>query len=166
MRWIVEEREFDSIFLDAQDCVFIDSRRTPTALKCLQFQDIEICNSTFAAVIFQLMKKANDKAYYIVLRPDPIHYFHRYFDKYPLLEIGTADTVQSYLDALNEDPGGSPGDALNTNWWTCVIMPSSKSWFAHVMRSDSDDGGHLWVPEDWVPWLMHLHPGLRPNPVG
>lgn len=163
VRWIVNENEFDSIFLKAQDCVFIDSRRDPTALKCLQFVDGEILTRFFASLMFEMMARANDKnAYYIVLRPDPIHYFHRHFGKYPVLEIGTTDTVESYLAGLNEGPGGSPSDALNTNWWTCVIMPSSMTWFVHVMRSE-ENGGHLWVPEQWVPWLMELHPGLRPK---
>lgn len=164
MRWIIDEKEFRSVFLDAQECIFIDSHRTPTSLICLNFQDLEIVTDFFVSLLHKLMDSGGDtNAFYIVLRPDPVHYFHRHFNKYPAFEITREDSEQTYLAALNADPGGSPTDAIITNWWTCVIVPPSRKWFVHVMRSDSDDTGHLWVPREWVQPLIDFHPGLRPN---
>ncbi len=164
MRWIVEDKEFETIFLDAQECIFIDSHRTATSLICLNFGDLEILTGFFISLMHKMMAWAGDvNAFYTVLRPDPIHYFHRHFHKYPALEITRDDTDKTYLAALNEDPGGSLPDAVGTNWWTCVIAPPSRKWFVHVMRADSDDTGHLWVPKDWVQPLIEFHPGLRRN---
>jgi len=164
VRWILDEEEFDSIFLEAQECIFVDSRRVRTELKCLNFADLEICTSFFASLILKLMDWGGDEtAYYVVLRPDPVLYFYKNFNRYPVLEIGKTDTAESYLAALNEDPGGSPSDAIGSHWWTCVIAPHSLRWFVHVMRDDTDDTGHLWVPREWVQPLIELHPGLRLN---
>jgi hypothetical protein len=114
-----------------------------------------------------MMSWAGDSnAFYLLLRPDPVQYFHRHFHRYPAFEITRADTSQMNLAALSEDPGGSPADALGTNWSTSVIFPPSRKWFAHVMRADTDDTGHLWVPKEWVQRLIDFHPGLRPNTFG
>jgi len=165
MRWIVGDKEFQSIFLDAQDCIFIDSYRTSTSLTCLVFGDLEILTGFFVSLLHKMMDWAGDtNAFYLLLRPDPVESFHRHFHKYPALEITRDDTEKTYLAALNEDPGGSPGDAVGTTWWTCVIAPPSRKWFVHVMRADTDDTGHLWVPKEWVQRLIEYHPGLRPNP--
>lgn len=164
MRWIVASKEFETIFLDAQDCVFVDSCRTPTNLVCLNFGDLEILTRFFLSLLHKIMDRAGDtNAFYTVLRPDPVESFHRHFHKYPAFEITRHDSEETYLAALNEDPGGSPGDALGTTWWTCVIQPPSKRWFVHVMRADTDDTGHLWVPKEWVQPLTQYHSGLKPN---
>jgi len=164
VRWILDDKEFESIFLDAQDCVFIDSCRTPTQLICLNFGDLEIFTSFFISLLHKIMDRSHDQnAFYVLLRPDPVQYFHRHFRKYPALEITRGDTENTYLAALNEDPGGSLPDALGTNWSTVVIMPPSKKWFVHVMRADTDDTGHLWVPKEWTQPLIDYHSGLRPN---
>jgi hypothetical protein len=164
VRWIVEDKEFQSIFLDAQVCVFIDSRREQTSLICLNFGDLETQMGSFVPLMHKMMAWAGDtSAYYVLLRPDPIQYFHRHFHKYPAFEITLDDTAKTYLAVLNEDPGGSPADAVGTNWSTCVIAPPSRKWFVHVMRASTDDTGHLWVPKDWVQPLIEYHPGLRPN---
>jgi hypothetical protein len=165
MRWITDDKEFESVFLDTQECVFIDSHREPTPLICLEFGDLEIVTDFFASLILKMMRWAGDaNAFYVILRPDPILYFYRHFRKYPALEIELHDTAASYLDALNEDPGGSPADAVGTNWWTCVIVPPTRKWFVHVLRSDSSNSGHLWVPSSWTQPLTELHPGLKPKP--
>jgi hypothetical protein len=164
MRWIISDEEFNSVFLEAQTCVFIDSHREQTSLVCLNFGDLEIVLESFIPLLHKMMKWSGDATtFFVVLRPDPVQYFHRHFNKYPALEITSGDSGNAYVAALTEDPGGSPGDALGTNWWTCVIAPHSLKWFVHVMRSDADDTGHLWVPKEWVQPLTEFHPGLRPN---
>jgi hypothetical protein len=51
MRWVVDDKEFEFLFLDAQDCVFIDSRRTRTELVCLNFGDLEIITGFFLSLV-------------------------------------------------------------------------------------------------------------------
>jgi hypothetical protein len=164
MRWIVSDEEFTSVFLEAQTCVFIDSHREQTLLVCLNFCDVEIFTKSFILDLHKMMMWSGDAtAFFVVLRPDPVEFFHRHFNKYPAFEITSDDSGNDYLAALNEDPGGSPADAIGTNWWTCVIAPHSLKWFIHVMRSDTDDTGHLWIPKEWVQALIELRPWLKPN---
>jgi len=100
-------------------------------------------------------------AAYVVLDPDPIQYFHRHFKKYPALEIANGDTADDYIHALNEDPGGSPADAVGTNCWEWVIVPPSIKWFIHALRDSDDGGGHLWMPRDWAEQIVGGPVSLR-----
>ena len=61
----------------------------------------------------------------MVLKPDPIWYFHKQFAKCPIVSIRQGDTTEVYLASLNEDPGGSPADAVGTNCYEWVILPAS-----------------------------------------
>jgi hypothetical protein len=159
MRWVIQEPEFKSIFLRARDAIYLDSGRTPTALRRLTFDDAEVCTLHFANLLQKLMELSGDSiAHYIVLDPDPAHYFHRRFEKYPALAITLGDSAEAYLSSLNEDPGGSPADAVGTNWWACVIVPPSLKWFVHALRSDRDDSGHLWVPSSYVDRVREVYP--------
>src|SRR6266436_1975561 len=122
MRWVQEESEFESVFRNARDCACLDSGRIPTTLEKFILDDVEICTPGFAGLLQRLMLWSCDmRANYIVLEPDPIWYFHRHFHKYPLLEIASDDSADAYLSSLQEDPGGSPADAVGINWWENVI---------------------------------------------
>lgn len=159
MRWITQESEFRDIFLQARTCVYIDSGRIPTQLRKLTFDDAEVCTPKFANLLQKLMEYSSDSiAHYLILDPDPVHYFHRHFKKYPALEIARGDSAEAYLSFLNEDPGNSPADAVGTNWWACVIVPPSLNWFVHVLRSDRDDSGHLWIPSAYVGRVQTMYP--------
>src|SRR5438309_290853 len=126
MRWIENKDEFRKIFLQARTCVYIDSGREATPLQRLTFDDAAISTSKFAELLQNLMKWSTDSAaHYVVLDPDPVHYFYQLFNKFPVLEIAYGDSPREYLKALNEDPGGNPADALGTNWWACVVVPFS-----------------------------------------
>jgi hypothetical protein len=162
VRWIISEPEFRSVLLKARECTYIDSRRIQTSLKLVRFDDAEICTGRFAEFIQLLMEWSGDTAAsYLVLDPDPVHYFHHYFNKYPLIEISRGDSSESYLSHLNEDPGGSPGDAVGTNWWSIVIVPESIKWFVHALRSEQDDSGHLWVPSVYLDRVHNVYPQAR-----
>ena len=86
---------------------------------------------------------------YIVLRPDPVHYYFRHFRRFPVLVFGAEDTPGTYWDGLNADPGGSPADSVGSNWYECVILPESRRWFVHALQSSEDNGGHLLYPSKW-----------------
>ncbi len=159
MRWVTKESEFRKIFLQAREAVYIDSGRIPTRLRRLTFDDAEICTPKFANLIQRLMEYSGDSiAHYIVLDPDPVHYFYRHFNKYPVLAISLGESAEAYLSTLNEDPGGSLADAVGTNWWACVIVPLSLKWFIHALRSHRDDSGHLWIPSDYVDRVREIYP--------
>lgn len=159
MRWITQEPEFQNVFLRAREGVYIDSGRTPTQLRKLTFDDAEVCTSKFANLLQKLMEYSSDSiAHYVILDPDPVHYFHRHFKKYPALEIALGDSAEAYLSFLNEDPGGSPADAVGTNWWACVIVPPSLNWFIHALRSERDDSGHLWIPSGYADRVHEAYP--------
>ena len=83
----------------------------------------------------------------MVLKPDPIWYFHRHFLKYPIFSFDINNASAGYLSLLNEDPGESPSDAVGINCYEWVILPASHRWFVHCMRDSGDKGGHLWIPE-------------------
>jgi hypothetical protein len=164
MRWVVEASEFEEILLRARTCVYIDSARETTALARLTFDDAEIRTHKFADLLQKLMEYSSDQTVHcIVLDPDPVYYFHRKFNKYPALEIAKGDSSDVYLKKLHADPGDSPVDAIGTNWWAFVIVPVSLKWFVHALRSDKDDGGHLWIPRDWVNRILEFYPSLTPT---
>jgi len=159
MRWITQEPEFRDIFLRAREGVYIDSGRIPTALSRLTFDDVEVRTLHFPNLLQKLMEWSGDStAHYVVLDPDPVHYFHRHFNKYPVLEIAVGDSPEAYISSLNEDPGGSQADAVGINWWACVVVPPSIKWFVHALRSERDDSGHLWVPSAYVDRVRAVYP--------
>jgi hypothetical protein len=159
MRWIVEKPEFTRIFLEARTCVYIDSGREPTLLRRMVFDDAGMVTPDFAKMLQRLMGWSEEPVCnYVVLDPDPVHYFHRQFGKYPVVEIAYGDSPQDYLKFLNQDPGGSPVDAIGTNCWAWVVVPPSIRWFVHALRSDESDSGHLWVPQDWFQRIREVCP--------
>ena len=151
------------LLLDAATCRYIDSRRIGTSLVCLSFDDAATCTRGFAGLLQSLLSWSEDQeAYYMVLKPDPIWYFHKQFAKYPIVSIRQGDSTEVYLASLNEDPGGSPADAAGTNCYEWVILPASHRWFVHCMRDAGDKGGHLWIPKAMLeqttaafPWLAY-----------
>lgn len=149
--WISDGEQFTELFLQCMTCVFIDNGREPTSLVRLSFDDAGICTRKFAALLQKLLEYSGDQScFYVVLRPDPIHYFHRLFGKYPALEIPRGMPSEEYLASLNKGPAQSPADAIGTNYAERVIAPPSLGWFAHSYQSSEDTDGHLWMPSEWV----------------
>lgn len=165
MRWFNEESTFRELLAHGQEIVLVDHARKETTLCRLVFDDAELCTPEFARMLRSLMLPSGDsQAFYIVLDPDPVKYFYRHFNRYLCLEIAYGDSIDSYLAALNEDPGGSPADAIGINWSISVILPQSKRWFCHLLRSRTDDGGHLWIPAEWKEKLIADYLYLRSEP--
>jgi hypothetical protein len=133
----------------------------------LMFDDAEVCTFKFAHLLQKLMEYSGDStAHYIILDPDPVHYFYRHFRKYPVLEISRGDSVEAYISSLNEDPGDSPADAIGINWWACVLVPPSIKWFIHALRSDRDDSGHLWIPSGYLDRVREIYPYASSTATG
>jgi hypothetical protein len=162
MRWIEGKDDFEKVFLEARTCVYIDSGREQTRLQRLVFDNVEVGTTKFANLLQFLLEWSGDAtANYIVLDPAPVHYFHRHFNKYPVLEIARGDSAKDYLAFLSADPGGSPADAVGINWWACVVVPSSIKWFVHALRDSGNSGGHLWIPPQWAEKVAEVYPYAR-----
>lgn len=157
--WISDDEQFKELFLQCMTCVFIDNGREPTSLIPLSFDDAGIVTRAFAALLQGLLKWSGDtRCFYVVLRPDPVHYFHRLFGKYPALEIRSWTSPEEYLARLSQGPEQSPADALGTNYSERVIMAPSLGWFVHSYQSSEQTDGHLWVPSEWVDRVAEIYP--------
>jgi len=162
IQWLDDEKQFDSILAEARRCVYIDSGRISTELTRLSFDDAGICTARFNELLQALMKSGDDEeCFFIVLRPDPRLYFYGNFMRFPVLRIKRGTSSQTYLSMLNEGPTSSPNDSLGTNWWECLVVSSSRRWFVHALRSDQDNGGHLWVPGEWISQVLAIYPTTR-----
>jgi hypothetical protein len=135
MKWVTSKEEFEKMFLIARTCVHVDSGRQTTTLHRLVFDDAQLVTIEFCQLVRNLMRWSNTKnSYYVVLDHDPIYYFHRAFGKYPMLEMSGTDSDEDYLIAMNEDPGGSPADAVGNNWLQSVMFDPSLHWFIFPQR--------------------------------
>lgn len=159
MEWISEDDQFKELYLQCMTCVFIDNGREPTALIRLAFDDAGIATRAFASLLQKLLNWSGDtKCSYVVMRPDPVHFFHRLFGKYPAVEVHTGISPEEYLAGLNRGPEQSPSDALGTIYSERVIVPPSLSWFVHSYQSSGDTDGHLWIPSEWVDRVVAAYP--------
>ena len=159
MSLIADEGKFRECFERARSCVYIDSGRSPTSLARLVFDDAEILTRKFAILLTHLLQLSGDEScQYIVLDPDPIYYFNANFGGYPLVDLAQDVSPDEYLSKLNQSPDENFGNAVGTNWYEVVITPPSGRWFVHALRSDRDDGGHLWLNPNWTQSVSALYP--------
>jgi hypothetical protein len=102
MEWLQDDEQFEKLFLECMTCVFIDNGQKPTSLVKLSFDDAGIGTRAFSSLVQKLMEWSGDQScFYLVLRPDPVHYFHRLFGKYPAVEIKSGIAPEEYLAILN-----------------------------------------------------------------
>lgn len=168
MRRLIDKAETETILLEARTCVFIDSRREPTSLRLLVFDDAMLSTDYFFLAVNGLIASSGDPlAHFVVLDPSPIDHFHHLYGEYPVLEIESTDSVKEYLAAMNQDVGDGQGFNLRNLSSTWVIVPPSRRWFIHAIRSDTDDSGHLWLEPNEVSKLLAVAPGVfRPSGSG
>jgi hypothetical protein len=159
MSWVQEENAFRLSYQRALDCTATDSGRLPTSLRKLTYNDVDILSDAFPSLIQRLLEWSSDEGCaFVVLRPDPVYYFHYFFGKYPVLEIKRGMDTADYLAILNEGPPESRADALGIIYSEYVFAPPSFRWFVHALRSAEDDGGHLWIPSEWVDRVVAIYP--------
>jgi len=159
MKWVEDENTFKAAYHRALKCAATDSGRLRTSLQKLTYDSVDTLTNQFAGLIQNLLEwSGDDECAFVVLRPDPVYYFHHFFGKYAELEIKRGMSAADYLAALNEGPPDSPADALGTNYSEYVITPPSHRWFIHTLRSVENDGGHLWIPSEWVDRVVAIYP--------
>jgi hypothetical protein len=164
MNWFEDEKAFKRAYERALDCAATDSGRLPTSLQKLTFNDVDILSDAFAGLIQNLLEwSGDDECVFVVLRPDPVYYFHRFFGRYPVVEITRGMNASEYLLSLNEGPPESRADALGTIYAEYVFAPPSCRWFIHALRSARDDGGHLWIPREWIDRVATVYPCATAN---
>ena len=157
--WVEDEDTFKSAYQLALDCNATDSGRLPSSLQKLTFNDVDILSDAFAGLLQKLLEwSADDLCNFVVLRPDPVYYFHHFFGRYPVIQIKRGMEASDYLAILNEGPPDSKADALGIIYSEYVFVPPSLRWFIHALRSADDDGGHLWVPSEWVDRVTAFYP--------
>jgi hypothetical protein len=159
MVWVEDKDLFNDAYQRALDCSATDSGRIPTSLQKLIFNDVDILSDAFPFLLQKLLEwSADDECSFVVLRPDPVYYFHHYFGKYPVIKIKRGMKNSEYLAILNEGPPESKADALGIIYREYVFVPPSFRWFVHALRSAEDNGGHLWVPSEWVGEIAVVYP--------
>jgi hypothetical protein len=159
MKWIEDKASFDIAFRRAFECAATDSGRLPTSLRRLTFDDIELRSDAFAGLLQNLLVWSGDDACsFVVLRPDPVYYFHHFFKRYPVVEVERGMSADEFIAMLNEGPPESRPDALGIIYSEYVVVPSSMRWFVHALRTGENDGGHLWVPPEWLEKVAALYP--------
>ncbi len=159
MHWVEDESMFAVAYQRALDCASTDSGRLPTSLKKLLFNDVDLCSRAFANFVQSLLTWSEDDACsFVVLRPDPEYYFHHFFKRYPVVEVERGMSADEFIAMLNEGPPESRPDALGIIYSEYVVVPPSMRWFVHALRSAGDDGGHLWVPSEWLERIAAVYP--------
>jgi hypothetical protein len=159
MKWIGDEASFNVAYQRALDCAATDSGRLPTSLRRLTFNDVDLRSDAFAGLLQNLLVWSGDDACsLVVLRPDPVYYFHHFFKRYPVVEVERGMSADEFIAMLNEGPPESRPDALGIIYSEYVVVPPSRRWFVHALRSAGDDGGHLWVPSEWSERVAAVYP--------
>jgi hypothetical protein len=160
VRWI-NDVVANNLLLEAATCRYIDSRRYSTTLEAMSFDDSSTFTPEFGELVQELLSLSTDnQAHYMVLRPEPVTYFHHHFGLFPIVALKKGDTAETYLALLLEDPGGSPADAVGINCYEWVILPESHRWFAHCLRDSDSYGGHLWLPSTWIKQVTESRPWI------
>lgn len=159
MNWMDDPDAFKVLHRRALDCAALDSGRGHTSLQKMTYDDCEIRRPEFADLLQKLMEWSGDDACdFVVLRPDPVYYFHHFFGKYPVVEFERGMQSTDYLAILDEGPPESRPDALGIIYSEYVFVPPSLRWFMHALRSVENDGGHLWIPSEWVDRVAEVYP--------
>jgi hypothetical protein len=161
MNWVTDVERANKLLLQAGTCRFVDNRRIATSMQCMSFCDIATFTKEFGVLVHRLMQLSEDSVCnYVILNPDPKHFFLPHFSRYPVTELHYGDTLDQYAASFNESFGTNPADTLNTLCYEWVIIPQSHRWFVHCLRSSEQSSGHLWLPEKWVEEAHNTYEGL------
>jgi hypothetical protein len=90
----------------------------------------------FFGKVKSLVQESGEKFFWLsVLDPDPKQYFFKHFGHFGALQCEVADDARSYVAAVNQDPGGSPADALIHNSNVVVLCSLSGDWIVVGRRN-------------------------------
>jgi hypothetical protein len=108
-------------------------RRRASAFHVIDFD--QVWSEDFFREAQRRTTRAGDLSFtFAVLRPDPDNYYYAQFGKFPLLRFTELDTVQRFIDEVQEDPGDSPADAIAYNSGAILVYPASERWASYGDR--------------------------------
>jgi hypothetical protein len=110
--------------------------RSPVAgIRFIDFD--ELWSEEFFELLRRLTEAVGSKRFAIaVLKPDPAEYYFANFGKFALLKFDVSDSNSAaYINALHEDPGDSPADAIVHNSDVIVIYPENMRWLIYGDRN-------------------------------
>lgn len=130
-------------------------RQEVSAFHIIDFD--QIWTDEFACDADRLTATAGDASFtFAVLRPDPAKYYYANFGKFPVLRFAPGSAAASYIAAVNEDPGGSPADAIVHSSEVVVVYPASVRWAIYADRNmeigivasmDEEMSAHIVTPK-------------------
>jgi hypothetical protein len=79
----------------------------------LYFDPIDIATQKFFDLVQTLLAfEGRSDFATLILKPDPLNYFHHHFGKYPGFVHSRGNTDEEFFHFMMQDPGDSPADAL------------------------------------------------------
>lgn len=101
----------------------------------LYFDSCDVSTLKYFRFIRALLEfNALDTFAVLVLRPDPVTYFHRLFGKYPAIILRPEHCETDFLASLHADPGGNLVDAIATNSERYAVFPIGGEWIIYADR--------------------------------
>lgn len=100
--------------------------------------------------------KGEDTFVVLVLRPDPVTYFHHHFRKYPAVVIRPEHNGQDFLNSIHADPGDSPADAIEVNSRRYAVLPVTGDWMICGDRYQEYDA--MFGPPDVIEFTREHYP--------
>lgn len=103
---------------------------------CISLLFDEIFLPTFFADMKEFLRLEKETDFFlIVLDPDPETYFLEHFNTYHLALLSKDDKVEDYMDLLNQDPGGSPADAIIHSSNILLFYSVTTHWAIYADRN-------------------------------
>src|ERR1700733_8067242 len=78
----------------------------------------------------------DDSFWFSMVDPDPVKYYYKEFGRFGAVKIQKNEDVGSVWSAFEEDPGGSPADALMYAVRRFVVISPSMRWAVWGTRDD------------------------------
>ena len=103
----------------------------------------------------------NEHLFLAVLDPDPETYYYAHFKKYPVFKFGLTDSEGSYLRAIDEDPGGSPADAIAYNSAVVLVYPDDFDWVLYGDRRGMELGVLAAMNEKALRAITFIYPSSK-----
>lgn len=134
MKFIESNTEFESVQA-ALDSLVLKGQKFPEsvtkgdffATRFLSFDWI-FTRVFFRRICAHLKSKGESKFWLSVIEPEPRTYFFKHFGQFGSLECRVEDSDREYIRYLNQDPGGSPADAIIHNSNLIAVCSASREW--------------------------------------
>ena len=134
MNFIKDKERFNTELNKVNSFLYFDNKFPNQIFKDIYsrylFFDFDIIyTKEFINSIIKLMNTTNDKKVNIlILNPDPIDYYYKYFKKYPFSSFENHQNSEDYITFLNSEPQRESPDSLIYNSNLLILYPDSLKW--------------------------------------